>query len=257
MMSLWPLFWLCAWLPLNAADGLQQASLADQRGDFATALALYQTRPPTATPRPGWFYANLGHLHAKLDEWPQAILAYQEARRRDARLAETLLPHLIWARFQIDPERHERINVYRLHAVYAWLMQTGWLRGLGCVWVVLMAALLAWPGRRSERQKKWAVALLIPLGLMSLGLFIMEGWITPHRFGHADDPYIVVRVDGALLRQGNGFHYPAWHEAGQPIRVHEGQEGRLLAERPNGWLLVLMTDGKKGWLPRAAVWTLD
>ncbi len=251
-----PLFILLANFPQEPTAWLHWADQAYRRGHTARALALYdallQCQPPTA----GNFYQNLGHLHAQRGEWPQAILAYQTARQRSTRCQAELASSLLWARFQVDPEARDSINMYRIALTLAWLQEQAWFRISIASWGILLAIGTVLSQRGRAVVFRWTLVLAIPYVLLSVGMVWLHGFIDPWPSSLVQQQVAVVRVEGALLRQGNGFSYPAWQKGGQPLRLYAGQEVRIVAVKSNDWLLIQLVDGQRGWLPPAALWTL-
>jgi hypothetical protein len=58
-------------------------------------------------------------------------------------------------------------------------------------------------------------------------------------------PIVIVSQDDVILRKGPGPRY----EKRSELKLHRGIESRLLFER-SGWLMVQLTGGEVGWMPR-------
>jgi hypothetical protein len=79
-----------------------------------------------------------------------------------------------------------------------------------------------------------------------------------HLLVRADDrPAAVVRVDGVVLRQGNGLSYPPHVNQGLPIRLAAGVEALVRTRRANGWVQLELPGGKLGWVPQDAVYLVE
>jgi hypothetical protein len=63
-----------------------------------------------------------------------------------------------------------------------------------------------------------------------------------------------VRLDGTVLRQGNGLSYPPHTHQGLPIRLAAGVEAVVRTRRPNEWVQLELPGGHVGWVPQDAVY---
>jgi hypothetical protein len=67
-------------------------------------------------------------------------------------------------------------------------------------------------------------------------------------------PAAVVRLDGTVLRHGNGLSYPPHGHQGVPIRLAAGVEAVVRTQRANGWVQLELPGGTIGWVPQDAVY---
>lgn len=67
-----------------------------------------------------------------------------------------------------------------------------------------------------------------------------------------DHPVVVVARDDEVLRRGNGHSYPPRY----PGTLVRGVEARLIHER-DGWLLIELSGGEAGWVPRESVLVVE
>lgn len=66
-------------------------------------------------------------------------------------------------------------------------------------------------------------------------------------------PIAVIHQPGLVMRQGNGLSYEMSRWNDQPVKLAEGVEARLIAERENGWVKIMLQHGLTGWVPRDGV----
>lgn len=70
-------------------------------------------------------------------------------------------------------------------------------------------------------------------------------------------PAAVVRVEGAVLRQGNGLSYPPQVYQGLPVQLSAGAEAVVRTRRENGWVQLEFSTGIIGWVPQDAVYLVE
>jgi hypothetical protein len=194
-------------------------------------------------------FLNCGNAHVLADELPQAILVYRQGLRLHP-LHPQLNENLEAAR---DLVAYPNGDARHRPAADAW----PWFLPRWCPECVLHTALIlhgfAWLALLT-----WLILRRRPTGIITVVLFLATaaavGWwfYLDYRIARdTEQPLVVVRVNGAALRRGNGSMYPRLTE--MPT-VNRGMEGRLLHER-GGWVQVQFAAGEIGWLPRGAVIT--
>jgi len=110
--------------------------------------------------------------------------------------------------------------------------------GLWMLLCGLVVAAILWPrGRRGLRPAIAAVAVLLALGLLSVGIRVWDA-----RGGSL----AVVVAESVEARSGPGTHYLA------EFSLHAGAEVRALELR-DGWVRIALPGGLQGWAPGEAV----
>jgi tetratricopeptide (TPR) repeat protein len=192
-------------------------------------------------------YLNMGNAEFLAGDLPRALIAYRHGLQQDP-LNGGLWDNLEAARDQVGYPggllRHrpagDELPIWLPRPGPDFVLQSALvLYGLGwcAVWIRLI-----W-----RPKKIRAVAML---------LFCLAGgaaalWVhLDHRIARDREyPPVVVAVNSATLRRGNGNLYPRHPDL--PL-VNRGMEAVLLYER-GGWLQVQFPGGEVGWLPKTAV----
>lgn len=129
-----------------------------------------------------------------------------------------------------------------VHVTYLWYLQ--WYPALLLV-VMSYGLWLTWIICRS---RSWTHSLLFMIGwLIVLWLILLPTQVDAR-------PAAVIKMHGITLRQGNGLSYPYALRQNEMVSLAAGVEAQVLAERSNGWVQLMLSDGARGWVPRDAVY---
>ncbi len=225
----------------DSAAIITQAEAAYETGDNDQAVRLYQLLVDS-----GWrhenVYFNLGSAYYLRGDLGWALLNW--------RRAQVLAPRDSDIGRQLSLARRERTDIQG--------DETGWLESLAALSTGLVTpaelgwlALLAWSGwlglislwllRRTWRDG--LRALLIVGGVVVAGLMVLLGsryWVDTLR------PAAVVVQDQVSTMSGPGTQYLDLYP------LHAAAEVRIMEQR-EGWLRIVLPNGRQGWLPAAAV----
>jgi hypothetical protein len=216
---------------------LRQTS-REARGHFRAAALAFEELRQRGVHNP-LLYRNLGNAWFLAGDLARAIRAYREG---------------LWLA-PADRVLRERLKQAREQVVYPSGTSLGqppeevrpdWLPRLPPGWAAGLAALvyvLGW-----VFVTRWGMVRRGGLLILGSGLLILAGGLAGWEWYEQEDPpdrLVVVKVDGVLLRKGNGLSYPPRYET----PVNRGVEARLLFER-DGWLQIELAGGEVGWIPR-------
>jgi hypothetical protein len=205
-------------------------------GEAAALLAAAVARTPD---RPG-LLTDWGNAALGARDLGRAALAYRRALaldRGDRRAAR----NLAWVRDSLPDWAPTPGDEGAIDSLLFWHRRwsvEGRHIGAALAFAATLLLLMPW-GRRREPwlRRVAAIPALMFVGL--LGSALLE----PDRGGEA-----VVIEDGAVLRSADSPHAPAALERPLPA----GLEVTVVEEREQ-WREIALADGRRGWLPRAAI----
>ena len=221
-------------------DTANRAEAAYSRGDYQTAIALYE-EALTGTDNPA-LYFNLGNAYYESGDIGRALLNYRRAQ-------------LFWPR---DTDLNRNLGLVLSDRVDLQGEETGFGEGLAAstmnlvtvtelsvtvaaIWVLWFVELGTVIFRPVWRQKLrisivlTGLCLVIGLGLLGGRLYIMSF-----------RPSGVIVDASVQVMSGPGKDYLELFE------LHAGAELHVWDER-NDWLQFALPDGRLGWLPQSAV----
>lgn len=175
---------------------------------------------------------------SSLAGWIACLRQYELEQGRDA-----------WSWTELSHARAQVLDPYfgsaRLHE---WAV-TSWSIVLHIVPLIML--LITFAGclfcYRYWKYKRWTNCILVAvLWFLALwGLLIIK---EPEAI-----PIAVIQQPGLVMRQGNGLSYEICRWNDQSVKLAEGVEARLIAERDNGWVKIELKQGLTGWVPRDGV----
>lgn len=223
----------------DAVELARQANQAYEREDYASAVALYE-QVIGAGIRDPVIYFNLGNTYYALNELGWAMLNY--------RRAQVFIPRDEQLGLQITRIRSERVDFQveesslfdRLASSTAgfislveqvWLTLAAWI-----TWFALVTALLLRPA--------WRPVLRLPLAITGVFLLVLCAVLINRVAVEAWRPGAVIVDVSVPAMSGPGSDY-------LPLfRLYAAAEVRVLDTR-DGWVRVLLPDGRQGWIPRS------
>ncbi len=221
----------------EAVSRFRRANDLYARQDYAGALRLYREIIDQ-----GWesapVYYNLGNAYFKEGRLGQAILSYRKAEKLSPSDPE-IKKNLQYARRSVKddlaalkPPLFTRIkeSLVRLFPLRTWFLLTSFLYLLTGLWIITAAVF--------RPLKK----LLFPVLKVLLPIFIMAALLTGFGYFYYSAPRGIVLDKAVVARYG-----PAEDNA-SAFELHQGSEVRV-ARKKNGWIQVILPDGKTGWLP--------
>jgi tetratricopeptide (TPR) repeat protein len=237
---------IAGWLFQQGVSQNARGDDAQARQNYHIAATEYQKLADEGHDHPD-LNLNQGNAHLLAGELPQAIFAYRRG------LHQHPLHEQLW----------ENLDAARDMVAYP---DDGWRqRPAGDHWppwlprpapeALLQSALalyvLAWlaVGIWLMVRRRWVIVVAILFFLTCTLPAVGWGYLEYRIAQDQEQALVVVAVNGATLRRGNGALYP--QHARLPV-VNRGMEARLLSER-GGWVQVQFPGGDIGWLPRGAV----
>ena len=221
----------------EALSRFREANALYAAQDFGGAARLYRQLVEE-----GWksapLYFNLANACFKEGDLGRAILNYRKARNLSPGDPE-INKNLHYARDSIRddlaalrPGFYSRIkrSVVRFFPLRTWFILSTVLYTLTVIWVIF--SLLIRPLSK----------FLTPVLKGLLPLVIISAVITALAYGYYRAPRGIILSSEVTARYG-----PAEEDAAA-FQLHEGSEVRI-ARRENGWIQVILPDGKTGWIP--------
>lgn len=222
---------------VSAQDSLSQADDAYRRGDFITAIALYETALLNGE-QSGALYFNLGNAYYQAGNQGHALLNY--------RRAALYLPRDPDIALQINRIRAERQDPYVedsdwliLTASISTSMLTNYEMSilLFASWI-LFFILLAF----SIKRRFWRAPMIVTGIILLMGLLLFAARI----YVETQRPPAVILNSLAQVWSGPGEDY-------LPLfTIYEAAEIRVLEEQDN-WIRFALPNGQQGWILKESV----
>ncbi|MFV1987725.1 MAG: tetratricopeptide repeat protein [Gemmatimonadota bacterium] len=225
--------------PIDPTERFQAGNLLYQGGDFAGAVAAYAEILDSGL-ESGDLYYNLGNAYFKLGRLGPSILAYERARRalpRDENVAANLQLARSLTADQITPLP----GFWLTRAWSAWvdLLPRQTLNAVVTLGYLLVMSLLVLAVMRGAVRRSWVVRAAGTIAALTAVLAIN---LAVREFGLGRADYGVILVGETPVQSA-----PAADPALQLFSIHEGTRVRI-DRRSDGWLEVVLEDGKVGWL---------
>lgn len=229
---------------IDPAERFQEGNRLYQAGDYEGALEAYSSILDRGLDS-GDLQYNLGNTYFKLGRLGPAVLAYERARRvlpGD----ENVLANLELAR-SLTADQITPLPGFWLSRVWNWwveLIPVSLLYSVVAVGYLFVMALVIW-GILDPRLGRRRARLLAPIAAGVTLLFALNLAIRELGLGLAD--HAVVMVSQTPVQSA-----PAEDPGLQLFSIHEGTTVRI-DRRSDGWLEVVLADGKVGWLRSSVV----
>jgi tetratricopeptide (TPR) repeat protein len=223
-----------------------QEQPADARLQFQAAAADYQ-KLVNAGCGSADLYLNLGNSHFLASELPRAIEAYRLGLRQNP-LSAPLWENLEAARDLVGYPGGLLRNRPTGDDWPAWLPRPSpgfLLQSALALYAIAWAAVWLWLVIRPRGLALVSILLFVVAGVAALAWAYLDYKTARDR----DNGLVVVMVNGATFRRGNGSLYPRHPDL---PAVSRGMEANWLHER-GGWVQMQFPGGEVGWLPRASV----
>ena len=225
----------------NTSDTPQLANAAYERGDYQTAITLYETLLVNGV-RDAAVYFNLGNAYYETGQLGSALLNYRRAQQIAPRDA-TLNANIARARAErLDLLGGETAWPDRLAAATQSLftvVELGWLTLI--MWSLWFITMSAWIIRRGWREYlRWGIVLTSILLLTGLMLFSSRLYVAHRR------PIAVVIDLSAQVMSGPGDEYLPIFQLFTAAEIH-------ILETRGEWARFALPDGQQGWIRRAAI----
>jgi len=228
-------------------DLFQQANNAYKKGDYQTAVSLYE-KAMQSDKASGELYFNLGNTYYKLNQIAPSIYYYEKAKQllpadEDVQYNLSLANQMKLDKIEQVPENlllRWKKQVNRLFSYDIW------------AWISIVSAFLGLLAFGSFLFTKNANVKRLTFAGMFIALFLLLfAW---YNAGYskklAGEKYAIVfspQVD--LMTEPN-------LTSDKVLTLHEGAKVKLIRE-DGDWELVKLPDGKKAWLPKADIRILD
>jgi tetratricopeptide (TPR) repeat protein len=217
-------------------DVFHQANEAYLAGDYATAVTLYESMTASGYQDPN-LYFNLGNAYFEMEDLGHALLNYRRAQQfipRDRDLDRNLA--LVRA-LRVDVLSEETALIDSVAALTEPVMTTAELAlvvfVLWTLWFALWGILFIRPS--------WQLRLRMWLFVVSAAMVCGSVLLTGRIFVNVQRPAAVITAFQAEAMSGPGMDYVPL------FTLYSAAEGRVL-ERAEGWLRLLLPDGRQGWL---------
>jgi hypothetical protein len=234
----------------SAQDGpapgelFQRGNSLYQAGDFDGALEAYSAIIDRGL-ESGDLHYNLGNAYFKLGRIGPAVLAYERARRAMPG-DENVLANLQLAR-SLTADQIEALPRFWGVRVWNWwveLLPRGMLFGVVAFGYMGLMALFIWRFLSPATGRTWG-RRLAPACMAVTLVFALNLAIRELGVGRSD--HAVVMATETPVQSA-----PADDPGLQLFSIHEGTTVRI-DRRSDGWLEVVLEDGKVGWLESSVV----
>ncbi len=221
-----------------------QAGAAYRSGDYAAAEQGWRAVLGAGV-EDGHCLYNLGNATYRQGWLGGAILAWRRAQvllPRDPDVAANLDHARVEVRDRLEPASHVGPLVFWQRPLS---LRESALLGAACLGLAFgLLALLRWRGRSRRRSAPGSLRG-IALGLAVLGALLLLSTGLTYRTLRTQ-PAVVVLQPKLTVRSAVGV------DGVELFALHEGAELRAL-EEDAGHVLVILPDGRRGWVPAAAV----
>lgn len=215
-----------------------QANQAYKNGNYQEAARLYNELSTTGSVS-GHIYYDLGNSYFRLGDLGRSILNYERARiliPRDADLAFNLGYARDRVRDAVEPPGRP------LGSIFFWL-ESITLNELFILFAIINALLFTVLILRLTIRREWIFTLMVTMLVIWLIASLSLGvkW-----YQEAGDNRAVIVATETKVSAG-----PDVRDT-ELFKLHAGTI--VLTERKeNGWVLIRISDEKRGWLPRSAI----
>jgi tetratricopeptide (TPR) repeat protein len=216
-----------------------EANRLYEAGQFAESVVVYQALVDAGV-EDGTLYYNLGNAYFKVGDLGYAVLNYRRAQRlrpRDPDVAANLQLARAQTRDQLEVEDEGALIGFVRSVLVEWTTldeAAAIMLGLWTLLCALVVAAILWPcGRQGLRYGITVVAVLLALGLLSLGIRMLDM--------HGSSPAVVV-TQSVEVRSGPGVDYLT------EFSLHAGTEVRVLEQRGD-WVRIALPGDLQGWVP--------
>jgi tetratricopeptide (TPR) repeat protein len=224
------------------ASDLSEGDSAQSERLFRKALVRYTFIVEQGKVKNSKLFYNIGNTYFRLRDFGRAILWYRRADLLDRGNGD-IIRNLDVARrtggitAPVSSASFFSRAIDSFHAAISFRTRY-WLFTIlfGTFWVFGAAAVI------SRRSFGWATAMTATVALLFAASVLFDSW---HRASFRE---VVVIVKDAVAREGDGRGYtPLFNTP-----LHAGMELKLISSR-HEWVELQFPDGRKGWLPAAAV----
>lgn len=188
----------------------------------------------------GWLMYNLGNAHLKAGRLGEAIASFRTALADLPRHSD-IRANLAFARRRVQDAVAPVEPLALPRSVFFWhyvlnFRESLWIAGsfLAVFWCARSLVVLDWQRRTCRGVAALSLVCAIAL-LASLGVHM--GY--PMRLG-------------VVLAEEVDIHTTNQTQAPVRFKLHAGCETEVIAQL-DGWVLVALSDGKQGWVPRQSV----
>jgi hypothetical protein len=228
----------------QTASGAQMAEASQlyEAGQFVEAAVAYQALAAAGV-QDGTLYYNLGNAYFKAGDLGRAILNYRRAQvllPRDPDVSANLQLARAQTTDKLEAEDGGALVLFVRRILIEWTTldeAAAITLGLWALLCALVVTAILWPrGRQVLRYGIAAVAVLLVLGMLSVGIRVSEARSSP----------AVVVVQSVEIHSGPGVDYLA------EFTLHAGAEVRVLEQRDN-WARITLPGDLQGWAPSEAL----
>lgn len=221
---------------------MAEANQLYEAGQFVEAAGAYQALVAAGV-QDGTLYYNLGNAYFKASDLGHAILNYRRAQvllPRDPDVAANLQLARTQTTDRLEAEDGGALVSFVRRVLVEWttLDEVAAITlGLWVLLCVLLVVAILWPrGRQVLRYGITVVAVLLVLGMLSVGIRVSEARSSP----------AVVVAQSVEAHSGPGADYLA------EFTLHAGAEVRVL-ERRDDWVRITLPGDLQGWVPDETV----
>ena len=217
-----------------------EGNILYQQEDYSTALEKYSQIEDMGLVSPA-LYFNMGNSYYKLDQVGRAVLYYERALRLDPKDDDVLANLEIANQATVDkitPPPEFALASWLRWALYLFPVST-LLRTLALLYLALGVVAFTLIALRESRF----LAPLRKAGLVGLVLLLLVSALFLVQWGDSRN-----RVEAVVIAE----ELPAMNAPGnggvELFSIHEGTKVRI-DDRSNGWVEIVLLDGKIGWVP--------
>jgi len=228
-------------------DLFQQANNAYKKGDYQTAVSLYE-KALQADKESADLYFNLANAYYKLNQIAPSIYYYEKAKQllpadEDVQYNLSLANQMKLDKIEQVPENlllrwKKQVNRLFSYDIWAWISVVSAFLGLLAFGTFLFT--------KNANVKRLTFAGMF----VALFLLLFAWYNADYGKKLAGEKYAIIFADQVDLMTEPNL------TSDKVLTLHEGAKVKLIRE-DGDWELVKLPDGKKAWLPKADIRILD
>jgi len=227
------------------ASNMKEGNEAYKGGDWSAAIASYESLAASGLMNEDLYY-NLGNAYFRAGQYGRAIFSYEQALRiapnsEDAAYNLVVSREVVSARSTNQLRDADGMPWWLRFSLYISISQsTMLLLALNAIFFVGLAL------RRYLPSGFRRTVVVVLLGFLGVAVVLFALMLGGHVYANENIFHGIVTNDLVIMREGPDANL---EERGQ---LHAGLRVTVVTREPN-WLLVRLSNGVEGWVPRASI----